>query len=111
MNKIFKQYNIKGVGSSIYTLYLAAPMIGIFMYIINAFTFYVVARDKYFPWINPPLFILFACVGLILLLFVFFKFVLPSYISFINRQSYIHNNPIQMDLAKIKKKLGIEDDE
>lgn len=110
MNKIFKQYNIKGVGTFINVLYTTAPMIGVIMYIVNAMTFYIVAKEKYFPWLSLPLFIGIIIIGLAIVMFVFFKFVLPSYYSFINRQSYIHENPIRNDLTLIKKHLGIKDE-
>jgi hypothetical protein len=112
--KLFKQYNIKGIGTFINVLYLTAPMLGIVMYIINATTFYAVAFPyihKYVSWLSLPIFLLFLILGVLVLLLVFYKFIYPSYFSFLNRQTYIHDNPIQKDLAKIKKNLGIEDDE
>lgn len=113
MNRLFnfmqKQYNIQGIGNFISVLYTAAPMIGVIMYVVNACTFYMVAKEKYFPWLSLPLFIGIIIIGLVILLVVFFKFVLPSYYAFINRQTYDHKNPVADDLKKIKQKLGIED--
>jgi hypothetical protein len=83
-------------------------------YIMNAATLYAVTlpytRDV-MPWLTMPVFF-----GIVLLLgsaglFVFYKFVFPSYYEFVTKQQYIHENPMQKDLALIKKKLGIEEDE
>ncbi len=112
--KLTKQYNIKGVGTFINVLYMTAPMLGIVMYIINAMTFYTVASEyiqKVIPWFTLPIFILTLVLGVILLLIFFYKFIYPNYYTFLNHQSYTHNNPIRKDLEMIKKHLGIQDDE
>ena len=114
MDKFLKQYNIKWIGTFINILYTTAPLLGILMYIINAMTFYAVASVyilEILPWFSLPVFIVLLVVGVIVLLFVFYKFIYPSYYAFINRQSYIHNNPIRKDLAKIKAHLGIKDED
>lgn len=113
LNKFLKQYNIKWIGTFINLLYTTAPMLGIVMYFINAITFYAVASPsiiKIFPWFNLPIFLIAIFSGVIILLLVFYKFIYPSYYAFINKQSYIHENPIQRDLALIKKHLGINDE-
>jgi hypothetical protein len=112
MNKFFKQYNIKGIGTFINVLYLTAPILGIAMYFVNAMTFYTVAQvyiHKYFPWVNLAVFLIFLVAAMLLLVFLFYKFVYPSYYAFLNKQTYIHDNPIQKDLKAIKEQLGIKD--
>jgi len=114
VNKIFRQYNIKGIGTFINVLYLTAPMLGMVMYIINATTFYAVAFPyihKYIAWLNLPIFLAFLILGILIMLLIFYKFVYPSYYAFLNKQTYMHQNPMQRDLDLIKKKLGIEDDQ
>lgn len=113
-NKLFKQYKIKGIGSFINVLYSTSPLLGIVMYIVNATTFYAVAFPyihKYVSWLSLPIYLICLVVGVIVLLILFYKFVYPSYYAFLNKQTYMHDNPMQKDLDKIKKKLGIEDDE
>ena len=113
MNKLFHQHYIKGIGSFVNVLYLTSPLFGLAMYLVNASTFYAVISDKinkYAPWLSFPLFISLLIVSGLLLLFIFYKFVYPSYYAFLNRQTYIHQNPIQEDLKKIKEKLRIKDE-
>lgn len=120
MNGLFKQYNIKGIGTFINVLYLTAPILGIAMYFVNAMTFYTVANDtihKYLPWMRLPIFLGLLIIAVLIMLFVFYKFIYPSYYSFLNKQTYIHDNPMQKDLAellakqkKIMKHLNIEEE-
>jgi hypothetical protein len=112
MKNMFKQYNIKGIGTFINVLYLTAPILGIVMSIVNAITFYAVVNEylhKIVPWLSLPLFIGLLMVGGLVLLLLFYKFIYPSYYAFLNKQTYIHENPMQRDLDLIKKKLGIEE--
>ena len=84
-------------------------------------TFYTVQQvniHRFIRWMTFPWFILFVVLIGLLVLFVFYKFVYPSYYAFLNKQTYIHENPMQKDLAKIlkrqdkiMKKLGLEDDD
>jgi uncharacterized membrane protein len=113
LKKIFKQHDIKGVGTFIHVLYMAAPMLGIVMYIINAVTFYTVAREhiiNVLPWFSLGVFIIVLVVGVVVMLMIFYVFIYRSYYTFLNRQTYEHNNPIRKDLEMIKKRLGIKDD-
>jgi glycerol-3-phosphate acyltransferase PlsY len=113
MHKIFKQYNVKGIGTFINVLYLTAPILGIAMYFVNAMTFYTVAQSyihKYASWVNLAVFLILLVCAMLVLVFIFYKFVYPSYYAFLNKQTYIHENPIQRDLKAIKEKLGIKDD-
>jgi len=114
LSKFLKQYNIRWLGTFINILYLTAPLIGISTSILNAATFYAVVQyyiHQFAPWITFPVFITFMVLCVFLMLFLFYKFVYPSYYTFLNSQTYIHNNPIRKDLAIIKKKLGIEDND
>ena len=113
MDRLFKQYHIKGIGSFLNVLYLTSPLFGMGMYLIQTATFYAVVSDKiktYAAWLSFPLFFSLIVIAGFILLFLFYKFVYPSYYAFLNRQTYIHQNPMQEDLAKIKKHLGITDE-
>lgn len=113
MKNLLQQHNIKGIGMIISVLYLTSPLIGIGMYVVNAMTFYTVASyniHKIFPWMNLFWFLLILAFTMIVLLLIFYVLVYASYQAFINKQAYIHNNPIEKDLKAIKKKLGIADD-
>ena len=109
---MFRQYHVKGIGTFINVLYLTAPVMGIVMYFVNAMTFYAVANvniHRLFPWMNLTLFIVSLVAMMLIALVLFYMFVYKSYYSFLNKQTYIHNNPMQKDLELIKKKLGIEE--
>ena len=115
MKGLLKQYDIKQLkwaGSFIGVLYLVAPLIGMAGYVMTAITMYTVLipyMKASFAWMTLPLFFLFLIVIVIVVLLLFFKFVYPSYYAFLNRQMYIHKNPIQKDLQLIKEKLGIKE--
>ena len=109
--KSVKQYNLKGIGIFVNVFYLTAPLLGMVMYFVNAMTFYTVASPqihKVFPWVNLVVFLAALIVSMVLLMVIFYMFVYPSYYAFLNKQTYIHENPMQEDLRKIKTKLGIE---
>jgi hypothetical protein len=121
MNKLFKQYNLKWIGSFINVFYLSLPIFGIATNVMEAGTFYGVQKTNIHhlaPWLSFQLFMAgIVVIGLIILV-AFFKFVYPSYYAFLNKQSYMHQNPMQKDLAellakqkKIMKYLKIDDEE
>jgi hypothetical protein len=109
---LLRQHNIKRVGSFIHVLYLTMPLFGAGSYTMSAITMYTVLmpyfKDK-IPWMTLPLFIGICLMACGIMLFCFYKFVYPSYMSFQNKQEYSHNNLIRQDLDKIKKALKIED--
>ena len=117
---LFKQYNVNGIGTFLNILYMAAPLVGFCTSIIECGTFYTVQSaniHRVVPWLTFPIFILLLVLFGMVVLFIFYKFIYPNYYAFLNRQSYIHQNPMQMDLAKILRQqkmimehLGIEDD-
>ena len=114
-NNFSKQYDIKWIGSFINVLYLTAPLISIGIGILNVATFFAVVQGymhqtRLFEWVTFPIFFGFIVACGLLMIYLFYKFVYPSYYTFLNQQSYKHNNPIRKDLAEIKEKLGIKDE-
>jgi hypothetical protein len=118
-SNLFRQYNVKGIGSFINVFYMSLPIFGVLTNIMEAGTFYGVQKTNIHhiaSWMSFPIFLgIVIVLGLFVILF-FFKFVYPSYYAFLNRQSYIHQNPMQKDLEELKinqkeimKHLGIED--
>jgi hypothetical protein len=85
---------------------MTAPLIGVVGYAMGAITMYTVVLPyikPILPWLTLPLFFLVLVgVGTVVLM-LFYKFVYPSYYAFLNKQVYIHENPMQADLALIKK--------
>jgi heme/copper-type cytochrome/quinol oxidase subunit 1 len=109
---ILKQHKVKGIGNFIHVLYLTTPLFGAVSYIMGAITMYTVIlpwTKVWMPWLSMPLFLGICFVACSILVLMFYCFVYPSYMAFQNKQQYIHENPIQKDLALIKTKLGIKD--
>ena len=119
MKGLFKQYNLKWIGSFLNVLYMASPLLGIAVSVIECGTFYTVQRagiHQLVPWMSFPIFISMVILLGLVVLFIFYKFVYPSYYAFVNKQTYMHQNPMQKDLAellakqkKIMKRLNIEE--
>lgn len=108
-----RQYKLRWIGPFIGVLYLTAPLIGTVGYVMTAVTLYTVTlpyTKSLVPWLTLPTFLIIAFAMGVFGLFLFYKFVFPSYYAFITKEQYIHDNPMQRDLALIKKKLGIEED-
>jgi hypothetical protein len=112
MGKLLRQHNIKRIGAFANVLYLTMPLFGIVAYAMSAVTLYTVTlpyTKPIMPWFSLPIFfvvLLFICM---MAMYFNYKFLYPSYFSFLNKQTYTHNNPMQQDLQKIKDKLGIKD--
>jgi len=113
-NSFFRQYNVKGIGSFINVFYMSLPIFGVATNVMEAGTFYGVQKQNIhhlMPWMSFQIFLaLIILLGFGLLL-IFYKFVYPSYYKFLNEQTYKHENPMQKDLALIKKHLGIKDED
>jgi phosphoglycerol transferase MdoB-like AlkP superfamily enzyme len=110
--KLFEQHNIKRIGALLNVLYLTMPLFGIIAYAMSAATLYTVTLpyvQPIMPWLSLPVFFSFIVVIAIIMMYCNYKFLYPSYFTFLNKQTYIHNNPMMEDLQKIKKKLGIID--
>lgn len=111
--KLLEQRNVKWLGAFIHVLYLASPLLGLVAYAMTAFTLYAVTSQTIkgiIPWWSLQIFLGLLVIALLVTMVLFYVLVYKSYFAFLNRQTYIHNNPIQQDLAKIKEKLGIKDE-
>jgi hypothetical protein len=106
----FKQYNVKGIGAFINVLYAALPIFGIATSIMEAGTFYGVQRVniyRFAPWLSFEWFLAFVILLGLIIVAVFYKFIYPSYFAFINKQTYIHQNPMQQDLEQLKEDMKL----
>lgn len=102
---------VQMVASSYYTAAYSTIML--------AMTFWYTTGDavaqKFTPWMNFWIFLGLSAFGLLLILFLDYKFIQPSRVAFTNDQSCKHNNPwmdelkiVRKDIDLIKKHLGIE---
>lgn len=124
MNKLLKQHDVKWLrwlGTFIIALYLTSPILGLMISIMESGTFYGVQSNnihRFAPWMSFPIFILVAILAGLTVVCIFYIVIYPVYQAALNRQTYIHKNPMQEDLAKILKnqdkimeKLGLKDDD
>ena len=112
-----KQSNIpivgKYIGAFVNVLYLTMPLLGIMAYGISALTLYTVNINwikNNISWLSIPVYFVLIIIFCLLLMLLNYKYLYPSYYAFLNKQAYIHNNPIQKDLKLIKEKLGINEE-
>jgi len=121
MNKYFKQYNLRWLGTFINLVYMSMPILGIATNVMEAGTFYGVQKVNirhFAPWMTFPVFMCFVIIVGLLILVGFYLFIYKAYQTFVNNQTYKHENPMQKDLAKIlkrqdqiMKKLGLVDED
>jgi len=108
--QILKQHQLKWIGSFINVLYLTTPLLGMVAYVMNAVTMYTVIMPyikPVVPWLTMPVFFTILFICFLLMLAGFYKFILPGYLAFQNKQQYIHKNPIQKDLLLLKLRMDI----
>lgn len=110
MNNLFTQKQVKGLkwlGNIINCYYLTAPIFSLVTLIFSAVTMYAVIDKP--DWLTLPVYFGMLIAGGLLLLWLFWKFILPVYYGSINKQIYDHDNPMVKDLKAIKDKLGIKE--
>ena len=101
----------KLIGAFINVLYLTMPLFGILAYGISATTLYTVNINwirSNISWLSIPIFFVLIVICCLILMYINYKYLYPSYYAFLNKQVYKHDNPIQQDLKLIKEKLGIK---
>lgn len=71
-----------------------------------------------FSWLTPWVFMVLMGVVFVVIMFIEWKWIYPSYYAFRNRQEYEHQNLLRGDLEELKKRqkkimerLNIEDEE
>ena len=57
------------------------------------------------PWFNAYHLFGIMVILLLVIMFLFHRFILPSYYAFQMQQSYKHRNPVTQDLVEIKERL------
>jgi len=103
--KIPPQRRVRYIGAIKNVLSRSTFYISILNFFMIIATSYVVVIQKYFP-------LPFWCFLLVLILLVIgimvfdYIIMLPSEISFMNWQTYEHNNPLREDLEKLDKKVN-----
>lgn len=61
--------------------------------------------DKYFPWLSLRMFVLVVIILFGLIMFIDYKFILPSRQAFINNQSFKHENEAMIAIRDIQERL------
>ena len=106
-----KQYKISGkIGGAKDLLMRTLFYVSIVNFILIAATAYhTTLRDivnTWLPWFNFPIFLTVLVGGLLLMMILEYKIVLPSTWAFTNRQQYEHQNLIREQLDRIEKTLS-----
>jgi hypothetical protein len=67
----------------------------------------------WFPWLTFPMFVIGVLLVALLIMIIDLCFILPAVVSFGNKQSVLHDNPIyqkvdkiESELAELKNKIG-----
>jgi hypothetical protein len=84
---LMKQYKVKGIGGFINVVYTTAPLLGLTMYVINASTFYTVDTKQIHhlvSWVNLPEFLVALFSLFMLMIYLFYKIIYPSYYVKVN---------------------------
>lgn len=105
-----KQYNVGPWPGAVMDLYSRT---GVFINVVSnimlAATFYATGGraflQLYFPWMNFWVFLALLISSYLTAMVLYYVFIMPSSLSFVNRQWYMHKNPVQKDLDEIKKEL------
>lgn len=110
INRLLKQYYIgNSLGAALDVYSRSSIVITIFGNVMLATTFYNTGGREYvalvFPWINLWIFLTMLTVVAVAAMVAYFKWVLPSAVSFGNSQGYAHNNPFKRDMDKANAKL------
>ena len=119
-NRFMKQHDVKWLrwlGTFMIALFLTSPVLGTMVSLMECGTFYGVQKNnihKLIPWMSFPVFLIVALLFGLFVIYIFYTIVYPVYQAAVNRQAYIHRNPVEKDLTKlkidnelIKRKLGI----
>lgn len=105
-----KQYKVSGkIGGFKDLLMRTLFYVSIINFILIAVTAYSITLrgtlQSWFPWFNFPIFLTVLVVGLLLMMILEYKVVLPSTWTFTNRQQYEHQNLIRKQLDRIEQTL------
>lgn len=108
--KLFTQYNlgmwVGGLRDILTRMMFYISMINFLLIIAMAYN--TTIRDfmlPRFPWFNFPIFIFMMILFVFLAMLLEYKFIVPSSVTYANRQLYTHQNLLRRDLAKVSKEL------
>jgi len=110
MGKVVRQYNLGSWLGALKDLFgRTAFYISIGNFVLIAVTAYhTTLRDPilgWLPWFTFPLFMGVVVMLVLLAMILEYKFVVPSSITFINRQVYEHRSLLRRDLEQITERL------
>ncbi len=64
------------------------------------------AISKDVPWLSFGLYFTTLVLGVLVIMFIEYKFILPSSYTFLNKQEYLHKNLIRQDIEEVMKEVG-----
>ncbi len=111
INKMFKQKRVKFLGEVIESVFTAIPLISAFSYLSTTIILWETIKEyilDLLPWMNLFYFILFLALIFIPIIFLTFKYVIPSVWNF--RSSQMSHLEEKLD-ALTKEVKGLKADE
>lgn len=105
---MIKQKNIPWLGAFVEALYNSLPILSIINFLSILTVLYATTKPyllEYAPWLTIWMFISFLVVLTFLVMFLTYKFVLPSIWTFRGKQMFGYESQVKDQLDKILRKL------
>ena len=104
---IKQKYTGKAIGGVIDSVSRAAIILNGIMLVSNLLILYSTTVVKYTPWISFTVYAACLSVIILIILYVAWRYILPSAYGFYNHQVWNHDNPIRRAIEAIFKYVGI----
>ena len=104
---IKQKYTGQVIGGVIDSISRAAIILNGIMLISNLLILYSTTVSKYTPWISFQVYSICLSVAILIILYVAWRYILPSAYGFYNHQVWNHDNPMVRAIEAIFKFFGI----
>ena len=104
---IHQKYTGQVIGGVIDSVSRAAIILNGIMLVSNLLILYSTTVSKYTPWISFTVYSVCLSVVIIVILYVAWRYILPSAYGFYNHQVWNHDNPIRRAIEAIFDTIGI----
>ena len=104
---IKQKYTGQAIGGVIDSVSRAAIILNGIMLISNLLILYSTTISKYTPWISFTVYSICLSVVIIIILYVAWRYILPSAYGFYNHQVWNHDNPMVRAVGAIFKFMGM----
>jgi len=104
-----KQKTIPGLGAFIESLYTVLPILSVMNFVAIAIVLYTDVQPYllvHLPWVQLWMFLLILSIVVLLLMWMAYKYILPSMWTFRGRQMFEHESAVVDRLDEISERLG-----